>query len=104
MNTPTFLCEPGRVDEPRAAQDYAAVLSQVATERRALIVRRDGADLAAVVPLEQLELLQEILAREEAEKMARELDAARIGKSTPPPQLWFDETDNPFEATEESPP
>lgn len=96
MNALTLFSEPGRVDEPQAAHDYAAVLSQVATERRAMIVRRNGADLAAVVPLEQLALLQEILARQEVEQLARHLDARRTGRPSPPPQSWFDETDNPF--------
>lgn len=49
--------ELGRVDEPRMAEEYAAVLSEVAAARRPIIVRRDGQDLAAVVPLEHLELI-----------------------------------------------
>ncbi len=58
---------PGHVDEPQASEEYADVLSRVAADRRPVIVRRGGADLAAVVPLEYLELLQDVLARQEAD-------------------------------------
>jgi hypothetical protein len=95
--------ELGRVDEPRDLEDYAAVLSRVAAERRPVIVRRDGADLAAVIPLEHLALLQEILAREAVEQLAAQLDWKRAGQALRPPQQWFDDTDNPFEPDPESP-
>ena len=81
---------PGHVDEPRAAQGYADVLSQVANNRRPVIVRRGGADLAAVVPLEYLELLQDLLARQEAERVAAQIDWDRLVPSSAPPQEWFD--------------
>jgi hypothetical protein len=45
------------VDEPGAVQGYSDVLSQVVAEGKPLIVRRNGADLAAVLPLEYLEVL-----------------------------------------------
>jgi hypothetical protein len=51
MAVPSLLEEPGRVDEPQAAQEYAAVLTRVVTAGRPVIVRRNGEDLAAVVPL-----------------------------------------------------
>ena len=63
MTVPSLLEEPGRVDEPQAAQEYSAVLTQVAAEHRPVIVRRNGADLAAVVPLEHLEMLREAVSR-----------------------------------------
>jgi hypothetical protein len=81
---------PDRVDEPQQAQDYANVLSRVAADRQPLVVRRDGADLAAVVPMEYLELLQDLLAREEAQRLASEIDWDRLVKTSPPPQAWFD--------------
>ena len=62
MTVPSLLEEPSRVDEPGAAPEFSAVLTQVAAERRPVIVRRNGEDLAAVVPLEHLELLREALA------------------------------------------
>ena len=56
MTVQSLLTEPGRVDEPRAAEEYADVLSQVAAARRPVIVRRNGEDFAAFIPLEHLEL------------------------------------------------
>ncbi|MCI0408683.1 MAG: type II toxin-antitoxin system Phd/YefM family antitoxin [Acidobacteria bacterium] len=102
MTTPLLLGTPGHVDEPQAAEEYAEVLSQVAAERRPVIVRRNGADLAAVISLEHLELLQEVLARQEVEKQAAQIDWAPLVKTRRPPQEWFDDTDNPF-APEEGP-
>jgi PHD/YefM family antitoxin component YafN of YafNO toxin-antitoxin module len=84
------LLTPGRVDEPQQAQEYAEVLSRVAADRQPVVVRRDGADLAAVVPLEYLELLQDILARQEAERLAAQLDWDQLVKTSPPSQAWFD--------------
>jgi hypothetical protein len=102
MAVPSLLEEPGRVDEPQAAQEYAAVLTQVVTAGRPVIVRRNGEDLAAVVPLEHLELVREILAHQEAERAAAEIDWARSRMIPRPPQSWFDdEEDNPFEPDEE---
>ena len=90
MMTPTILPEPGHVDEPQQAGDYAAVLSQVAANRQPLIVRRNGADLAAVVSLEHLELMREVLASQEAEKLAAELDFTRLMHTVSPPAAWFE--------------
>ena len=90
MTVPSLLAEPGRVDEPRAAQEYSEVLTQVGSEHRPVIVRRNGADLAAVIPLEHLELLQDLLARQEAERLAGQVDWDRLVKTSPPPQSWFD--------------
>jgi hypothetical protein len=84
------LLKPGRVDEPQRTEEYADVLSRVAAERQAMIVRRGGADLAAVVPLEYLELLQDVLARQEAERLAAQVDWDRLVEASPPPQEWFD--------------
>jgi prevent-host-death family protein len=93
MKTQALLAEPGRVDEPRAADDYAAVLSQVAAEQRPVIVRRNGEDLAVIISLEHLEILREALARHEVEQQAQHLK--QPGQR--PPQWWFEDTDNPFE-------
>jgi len=103
MNVPSLLDEPGRIDEPGAAQGYSAVLTQVATDGRAVIVRRNGEDLAAVIPLEHLELLREAVARQEVEKLAAKIDWDQARQS-PPPQEWYDDDDNPFEPEEESAP
>ena len=104
MPLPSLLDEPGGVDEPRAAQEYSDVFSQVAAEGRAVIVRRNGEDLAAVIPLADLELLREVLARQEVEKLAGLVDWNRVPKTHRPPQEWFDDTDNPFAPNEEPKP
>ncbi len=96
MTMASLLDEPGRVDEPQAAQDYAAVLTQVVAAGRPLIVRRNGEDLAAVIPLEHLELIREFLAHQEAERLATDVDWSR-SNALRPPQSWFDDEDNPFE-------
>src|SRR5208282_2918205 len=102
MTVPSLLEEPGRVDEPQAAQEYAAVLTQVAAAGRPVIVRRNGEDLAAVIPLEHLELVREILARREVESSAAQIDWSRSRNALRPPQSWFDdEDDNPFKPEEE---
>lgn len=90
MTTQEMLTEPGRVDEPTAAQDYSEVLSRVAADRRPVIVRRGGEDLAAVVPLEYLEMLREVLARQAAEHLAAQIDWDRLARTCPPPQECFD--------------
>jgi prevent-host-death family protein len=100
MPLQSLLTEPGRVDEPRVAQDYSDVLSQVAAEGKPVIVRRNGEDLAAVIPLEHLELLREVAARQEVEKLAAQIDWGRVPKTHRPPQEWFDDSDNPFESEE----
>lgn len=103
MTMPSLLGVLGRVDEPRALDEYAAVLSHVAVARQPIIVCRNGEDLAAVIPLEHLELLRESLAQSEAEKSAAKIDWSRVSSSHRPPQSWFDdECDNPFEPDENS--
>jgi PHD/YefM family antitoxin component YafN of YafNO toxin-antitoxin module len=104
MAMKSALIEPGHVDEPRAAKDYADVLSQVAAQRKPLIVRRNGEDLAAVIPLEHLEILREALARQEVEKLAAQINWERVPTTLRPPQQWFDDTDNPFEPEHEAKP
>jgi hypothetical protein len=81
---------PGHIDEPQAAPEYAAVLSRVAESHEPIIVRRDGADLAAIIPLDYLDLLQDLLARQAAERLAGQVDWDNLVKSSPPPQSWFD--------------
>lgn len=92
-----MITEPSRVDEPCAAQEYSDVLTQVAADGKPIIVRRNGADLAAVIPVEDLELVCEMLARRDVEKLATNIDWRRFPRSNRPPQEWFDDTDNPFE-------
>ncbi|MEX2140628.1 MAG: hypothetical protein WD894_15300 [Pirellulales bacterium] len=90
MALPSLLTEPNRVDEPNAAREYSDMLSQVASDGRPVIVRRNGADLAAIVPLEHLELVREMLGRKEVQELAAEIDWDRAVQALPPPQTWFD--------------
>ena len=90
MNQPIPDAAPGHVEEAEFARAFADVLSRVASDHRPVIVRRDGADLAAIIPMEQLELLQDVLTRRAAEKLMAELDLDRLVKMYPPPQDWFD--------------
>ena len=57
MKTQEFLGEPSRVDEPHLLAEYSEVLSRVAADGRPVIVPRNGEDLAAVIPLADLEKL-----------------------------------------------
>jgi prevent-host-death family protein len=97
MTIQPFLTEPGHVDEPREAREFSDVLSRVASDHQPIIVRRNGEDLAAVIPLEHLELLREVLARQDVEKLAAQIDWDRLVKIHPPAQDWFDgEEPKPF--------
>lgn len=84
------LQPPTPIDEPQQAEEYAAAISRVMTGRETLIVRRDGADAALIVPVDFLELLQEAIAREEAERLTKTIDWKRLAKTSPPPQSYFD--------------
>jgi prevent-host-death family protein len=90
MNDQVLLDEPNRIDEPRQLTEYADVLSQVAAEGRPVVVCRNGEELAAVVPLAYLELLREMAARREVERLAAAIDWQQLAKTHPPPQEWFD--------------
>jgi hypothetical protein len=93
----TSLSELNHVDEPEQAREYADVLSRVAAERQPVIVRRGGTDLAAVVPLEYLELMRDVLTRQEAQRLATEVDWEPLLKTSRPPQNWFEgEEPRPF--------
>ena len=50
--------------------------------------------------MEVLEL-DDILARQEVEQLAAQIDWTRAPKTLQPPQSWFDDDDNPFEPEEE---
>jgi len=86
----TLLSEPDHVDEPQQVQDYWGLVSRVVTTQHPVIVRRDGTDVAAVIPIEYLESLRELLAQHEAEQRAAQVDWARGAQLSPPPQQWFE--------------
>lgn len=100
MTVQSLLTEPGRVDEPHAVQEYSDVLTQVAADGKPVIVRRNGSDLAAVIPLEYLDLLREAAARQAVETKAEQINWGQLPKTNGPPQEWFDDTDDPFQAEE----
>jgi PHD/YefM family antitoxin component YafN of YafNO toxin-antitoxin module len=86
-----------RVDEPQDADQYAEVLSQVAAGRQAVIVRRDGADLAAVISLDYLSILQEAIAQRGIEELSAKIDWDRARHRPWPPAEWFEgEEPKPF--------
>lgn len=84
------LTEPTHIDEPAAAEEYADVLSQVAAEGKTVIVRRNGTDFAAVIPLSSLELLNEALARQAVEIQAEQIDWDRARQALRPAQSWLE--------------
>jgi hypothetical protein len=85
-----LLQQPEKVDEPTEAKGYAEVIGRVAAEGQPVIVRREGSDLAAIVPLAYLEELFDKLAMEEAQRLAKAIDWEQVRKTCRPPQEWFD--------------
>ena len=97
MSTHPFLSEPDRIEEPQKAQEYWDMLSRVASTHQPVIVRRGGADFAAVISLEHLGLLRDLLAQQEAEQLAAQVDWVRVAQVSPTPQQWFEgEEPKPF--------
>ena len=85
------------VEEPGGSQEYAEILSRVALSHSPVIVRRAGNDLAAVVPIDYLELLHELVSRQEAERLAAQVNSDRTVSTSPPAQEWFErEEPKPF--------
>ena len=85
-----LLSAPDHVDEPQKVQEYWSIVSRVATTHQPVIVRRDGVDVAAVIAVEYLELLQELLAQREAEQLAAQVNWTQVAQASPPPQQWFE--------------
>lgn len=90
MTSSSLLEEPGRVEEPRGAQEYSDVLTQVAAGGRPVIVRRNGEDLAAVIPLEYLDLVREFLSREEVQRQATRINWDQARQLLRPAPEWFE--------------
>ena len=89
MSTQPLLSEPDRLEEPQKVQEYWDLVSRVASTHHPVIVRRGGADVVAVIAVEHLELLQEMVAQQEAERLAAQVDWAHAAQTSPPPQEWF---------------
>ncbi len=97
MARQTLLSEPDLVDEPQEVQDYRGLVSRVAATQHPVIVRRGGRDVAAVIPAEDLKLFRELLAQQEAEQRAAQIDWEKMAQDSPPPQQWFEgEEPKPF--------
>ncbi len=90
MSKHTLLNDPDHVDEPQQVQDYWGLVSRVAATQHPVIVRRDGTDVAAVIPIAYLELLRELFSQHEAEQRAAEVDWAQMAQLSPPSQEWFE--------------
>ena len=86
----TNLQERTHINEPQQCQEYADVASRVATEKKPVVVLRNGAELVAIVALEHLEILEDALAMEEAQRILRTVDLRKLARESPPPQSWFD--------------
>ena len=84
------------VEEPHQAQEYASVLDRAAVEHHPVVVRRQGVEVAAVISLEHLRLLQDALAYQEAEKLATRINWSRVTKTEPPVQWLEGDEPKPF--------
>jgi len=97
MSVQSLLSELDHIEEPQKTQEYWDLVSRVASTHQPVIVRRGGADVAAVIAVEHLELLRELLAQQEAERLAAQVDWARVAQASPAPQQWFEgEEPKPF--------
>ena len=62
-----------RMTASKARSDFSELLSRVANKRERILVRRRGKDVAALVPVEDLELLEELQDRRDAREANRRL-------------------------------
>jgi hypothetical protein len=96
-DAPTLLSEPDHVVERQEVQEYWGLVGRVAATHQPVIVRRGGADVAAMITVKHLELLRELLAQHEAEQLAAQVDWAQAAQVSPPPPHWFEGNDpKPF--------
>jgi prevent-host-death family protein len=90
MSAQVIVTEAICLDEPTEVAAYSEVIRQVASNHRPVIVRRNGEAFAAVIPLEHWELLRELLARQEVDRLAAQIDMDLLVRTHRPPQAWFD--------------
>jgi len=69
----------------KARQDFAETVNRVAYGGERIIVHRRGRNLAALIPLEDLALLEELEDREDAEAARRALANAKAKGEMPIP-------------------
>lgn len=105
MTVQSWLEKQERVDEPENAEEYGKLITKLATERRLVIIRHKGKELAAFIPVDLLEKVREMWVeldqlREkwvDVERQAAQIDMDRVRRVPRPPQSWFDDTtDDPF--------
>ena len=66
-----------KMDATRARQEFADTINEVAYGRHRIVVSRRGKDIAAIVPLGDLDLLRQCEEQQEAPKPGRGRRAAR---------------------------
>ena len=71
MSTQPLFREPDCIEEPQKVQEYWDLVSHVASTHHPVIVRRGGAAVVAVIAVEHLALLQEMVARQERSEERR---------------------------------
>ena len=84
------LQEPSHIDEPEKVEEYAEVIRRVAANGQTVILRRGGNDVAAIISLEYLELLQDAGARKLNDWQGCFGPGATSARENPPPPAWFD--------------
>jgi PHD/YefM family antitoxin component YafN of YafNO toxin-antitoxin module len=89
MSTQPLFHEPDRLEEPQKVQEYWDLISRVASTHQPVVVHRGGVEVVAVIAVEHLALLQELVAQQEAERLAAQVDWAHVAQTSPPPQAWF---------------
>lgn len=67
----------------KARQDFAETVNRVAYGGDRIVVHRRGRNLAALIPLEDLALLEELEDRQDAESARRALASAKAKSETP---------------------
>ena len=70
-----------RITESKASQSFRETLNRVASKRERVIVRSQGKDVAAIVPMDDLAALEKLEDRQDLEQATRALaDAKKKGE------------------------
>ncbi len=70
-----------RITASKASQSFRETLNRVASKRERVIVRSQGKDVAAIVPMEDLAALEKLEDRQDLEQATRALaDAKKKGE------------------------
>jgi prevent-host-death family protein len=74
-----------RLTAGKVRQDFADTVNRVAYGRERIVLHRRGKDLAALIPMDDLRLLEEIEDRLDVEEAERILAEARVKHERPIP-------------------